>query len=314
MRDPYRVLEIPRDADPALIKQAYRKLAKRLHPDRNPGDERAAQRFREVTEAYDLLSDPARRARYDRGEIDGQGRRRASRGFEFGGDPQRAAESILARMFGGAFGRSAGGFNPTAGGADVRFEKVRRRAAGSAGPRQPRSGRGADRRVRLEVDFLVAARGGRQRLELAPGHALEVAVPPGATDGDVLRLKGQGEAALLGGNPGDALVEITVQPHPMFTRKGRDVHVEVGISVPEAVLGGSVDVPTIDGPVRMTVPPGSNTGRTLRLKSRGIGAADGVRGDQYVRLLVLLPDARDGELEQWARRHNYPVRRHHEPT
>lgn len=316
MKDPYRILEVPRGADPALIKQSYRKLAKLWHPDRNPGDERAAQRFREVTEAYDLLSDPAKRARYDRGEIDLQGRPRySSRGFEFTGDPQRAGESIFGRMFAGAFGRGFAAFDddPAKRGTDVRFEKVRRRAGSSAGPRQPRS-RGPDRRIRLDVDFLLAARGGKQRVELDPQHTVDIAIPAGAAEGDVLRLKGQGEVGLLDGPRGDTLVEIAIRPHPVFTRRGRDIHVELPISVPEAVLGAGVDVPTIDGPVRMTVPAGSNSGRTLRLKGRGVHAPDGQRGDQYVRLLVVLPEGRDAELEQWARRRSYTVRRNDEPT
>jgi DnaJ-class molecular chaperone len=316
MKDPYRVLNVPRSADPALIKQSYRKLAKVLHPDRNPGDQRAAQRFREVTEAYDLLSDPAKRARYDRGEIDAQGRpRQPFRGFEFAGDPQRA-EGIFGKMFGGAFGRGHGGprGEPFGGGAPFGFEDLRRRAerTASASAREARR-RGADRRLRLEVDFVTAARGGRQRLDLGLGRTVEVGIPPGASPGDTLRLKGQGEAGALGGPPGDALVEIAVRPHPTFTRKDHDVHVDLPISVPEALLGASVAVPTIDGPVRMTVPPGSNSGRTLRLKGRGIGGPDGQRGDQYVRLLVMLPEGRDAELEQWANRRSYDVRGGHGP-
>jgi len=308
MKDPYRVLNVPRSADAALIKQSYRKLAKVLHPDRNPGDQRAEQRFREVTEAYDLLSDPAKRARYDRGEIDAQGRlRQRFRGFEFAGDPQRP-EGIFGKMFGGAFGRGYGG--APGGGGGAAFEDLRRRAerTASASAREARR-RGADRRLRLEVDLVTAARGGRQRLDLGLGRTVEVAVPAGAAPGDTLRLKGQGEAGTLGGAPGDALVEIAVRPHPVFTRKDRDIHVELPISVPEAVLGASIAVPTIDGPVRMTVPAGSNSGRTLRLKGRGIGAPDGQRGDQYVRVLVVLPEAPDAELEQWARRRSYDVRR-----
>jgi len=315
MRDPYRVLNVPRSADAALIKQSYRKLAKVLHPDRNPGDKRAEQRFREVTEAYDLLSDPAKRARYDRGEIDAHGRlRHRARSFEFAGDPQRA-EGIFGKMFGGAFGRGAGG---AAGGrfgdrgsAAFDFEELRRRAERTASGREARR-RGADRRLRLEVDLVTAARGGRQRLDLGLGRMVEVTIPVGAAPGDTLRLKGQGEAGALGGTPGDALIEIAVRPHPVFTRKDHDIHVELPISVPEAVLGASIAVPTIDGPVRMTVPAGSNSGRTLRLKGKGIGAPDGQRGDQYVRLLVVLPEAPDAELEQWAKRRSYDVRRDHE--
>jgi DnaJ-class molecular chaperone len=310
--DPYRTLNVPRSADQAAIKQAYRKLAKILHPDHNPGSARAEQRFKEVSQAYDLLSDPEKRARYDRGEIDADGRpRHAFKGFEFAGDPQSAAETIFGKMFGGAFGRGgAFGEGYRSGRGEFRFDDLRREAARAtrAGARQAR--RGADRRFRLEIDFVTAAQGGRSRLDLGGGRAVEVTVPAGAEHGSVLRLKGQGEA---GTTPGDALVEIAVRPHPVFTRKGDDVHVELPISVPEALLGASIPVPTIDGPVRITVPAGSNSGRALRLKARGIGKPDGRRGDQYVRLLVILPETPDTELEQWARRRSYDVRRDREP-
>ena len=313
--DPYRTLNVPRSADQAAIKQAYRKLAKLLHPDRNPGSARAEQRFKEVSQAYDLLSDPVKRAKYDRGEIDGEGRpRQAFKGFEFAADPQGTAEGIFGKMFGGAFGRGFGGpfaegFGSARG--QFRFDDLRREAAAGARTRQAR--RGADRRYRLEVDFATAAQGGRQRLHLDDGRAVEVVVPPGAEHGSTLRLQGQGVSGSSGGPSGDALVEIAIRPHPLFTRKGNDVHVELPISVPEAVLGASIPVPTIDGPVRITVPAGSNSGRTLRLRGRGIVQPDGRRGDQYVRLLVVLPEAPDSELEAWARRRNYDVRRNHEP-
>jgi DnaJ-class molecular chaperone len=315
--DPYRTLNVSRSADQAAIKQAYRKLAKILHPDRNPGSDRAEQRFKEVSQAYDLLSDPEKRAKYDRGEIDADGRPRHSfRGFDFAGDPQSAAETIFGKMFGGAFGRGFGGAFGEAhrsGRGEFRFDDLRREAARAASAGARHAKRGADRRYRLEINFVAAARGAKERLDLGGGRTVEVTVPPGAEHGSVLRLKGQGEAGALGGQRGDALVEIAIRPHPVFTRKGDDVHVELPISVPEALLGASIPVPTIDGPVRITVPPGSNSGRSLRLKGRGIGRPDGRRGDQYVRLLVLLPDARDAELEQWARRHSYDVRRNTEP-
>jgi DnaJ-class molecular chaperone len=315
--DPYRTLNVPRSADQATIKQAYRKLAKILHPDRNPGSHRAEQRFKEVSQAYDLLSDPAKRAKYDRGEIDADGRPRHSfKGFDFAGDPQSAAETIFGKMFGGAFGRGFGGAFGEAhrsGRGEFRFDDLRRDAARAASAGARRAKRGADRRYRLEIDFVAAARGAKKRLDLGGGRVVEVTVPAGAEHGSVLRLKGQGEVGTLGGPQGDALVEIAIAPHPVFTRKGDDVHVELPISVPEALLGASIPVPTIDGPVRITVPADSNSGRSLRLKGRGVGRPDGRRGDQYVRLLVILPEARDAELEQWARRHDYDVRRNQEP-
>jgi DnaJ-class molecular chaperone len=311
--DPYRTLNVPRSADQAAIKQAYRKLAKMLHPDRNPGSARAEQRFKEVSQAYDLLSDPVKRAKYDRGEIDGDGRPRPTfRGFEFAGDPQNAAESIFGKMFGGAFGRGFGGpFGEGFGSGRGQFRFDDLREAPGARARQAR--RGADRRYRIEVDFATAVLGGKQRLHLDGGRAIEVVIPPGAEHGSILRLKEQGEQGSSGAAAGDALVEIAIRPHPLFTRKGNDVHVELPISVPEAVLGASVPVPTIDGQVRITVPAGSNSGRTLRLRGRGIVQPGGGRGDQYVRLLVVLPEAPDSELEAWARRRNYDVRRNREP-
>ena len=310
MSDPYRVLNLPRTADQAAIKQAYRKLAKVLHPDRNPGNARAEQRFKEVSQAYDLLSDPAKRARFDRGEIDADGRPRREFGFGgfghgFGGQQQSAprggAESLFEKMFGGAFARGFAGAPPGARGGDGSFEELLRgqaRAGGAARQKQ----RGADRRYRLEIDFLDAVRGGRQRLALADGRTIEVDVPVGCEDGKTLRLKGQGAASPLGGPAGDALVRIEVRPHAQFSRQGQDVHVELPIGLSAAVLGAQVAVPTLDGPVRLTVPPGANGGRMLRLKGRGIARPDGGRGDQYVRLLVTLPEPADAELEDWARR------------
>jgi DnaJ-class molecular chaperone len=330
MTDPYRVLNVPRSADQAAIKQAYHKLAKVLHPDRNPGNARAEQRFKEVSQAYDLLSDPVRRQRFDRGQIGADGRPRPDFG-SFGGfagaagardDAARgAAESLFEKMFGGAFGRGAssgpaGAGRANAGRVDDRvanaaFEELLRgqaRTAGAnAGPGQKL--RGADRRYRLEVDLRCAARGGRQRLQLSDTRTIEVDVPAGTESGKVLRLKGQGDASALGGAAGDALVQVEVRPDPDFTRQGQDVRVDVPISLPEAVLGGRVTVPTLDGPVRLTVPPGSSGGRTLRLKGKGIALPGAGSGDQYVRLLVVLPEAKDPELEDWARRHAYDVRR-----
>jgi DnaJ-class molecular chaperone len=322
MKDPYRVLNVAPTADQTAIKQAYRKLAKTLHPDRNPGNVRAEQRFKEVTQAYQLLSDRAKRARFDRGEIDGDGQPRRDFTFRgFGGsagprdDAARGqAESLFEKVFGGgfagAFGRGFGAGGPS-GQANASVEDLLRGRARTAG-RGASAGqkpRGADRRYRLEIGFLDAARGGKQRLHVDSGRTLELDVPAGCESGKVLRLKGQGQASVSGGPAGDALVEIVVQPHPQFSRQGQDIQVELPISLSEAVLGARVTVPTIDGPVRITVPAGANTGRTLRLKGKGIAGPGAVRGDQYVRLLVMLPDSPDPDLESWARRHAREVRR-----
>jgi DnaJ-class molecular chaperone len=302
MDDPYRLLNVSREAGQATIKAAYRALAKRLHPDRNPGDPRAEQRFKQITRAYELLRDPAKRAQFDRGLIDAEGRPQFG-GFGFGrtaGTQHAGAEStfragdgLFEKIFGGAFGRAgAAGFDP--GGAQAGNRRVR----------------GVDRRYGVEVDFLVAARGGRQRLDLGD-RSLEVEIPPGTEDGKVLRLKGQGGPAPHG-PAGDALVTVTVRPHPRFSMKGRDVHLDLPISLPEAIQGAKVTVPTIDGPVRISVPAGSNSGRSLRLKGRGVAGPDGGRGDQYVRLVVMLPDRLDPELadylRRWAEKHPYDPR------
>jgi DnaJ-class molecular chaperone len=329
MLDPYRVLNVPRSADAAAIKAAYRKLAKTLHPDANPGDPRAEQRFKDVTRAYHLLSDPKRRAQFDRGEIDVDGRRRAPFGFGgFGGAASGEAgrggaggfESFFEKAFGSGFRRggfgTAGGGGAGSGGAEAVFEELLRNR--SRGPRDTarQRVRGADVRERLELDFMAAARGGRQRLYLDDGRTLEVEVPPATTDGQVLRLKGQGTPGFLGGEPGDVLVEVAVKPHPYFTLKGHHVQLELPISLDEAVLGASITVPTIDGNVRVHVPPMSNSGQTLRLKGRGLPGPKGTRGDQLVRLVIHLPERPDpalkAELRRCADLHPYRVRRRFE--
>jgi DnaJ-class molecular chaperone len=313
MQDPYRVLNVPRQAGQAAIKAAYRELAKRLHPDRNPGDPRAEQRFKQVTQAYELLRDPAKRAKFDRGLIDADGKPQFGAGnFGFGrgtasqpGGQARAeggfrgSEGLFEKIFGGAFGRGDAGGGPS-------FEDLRAAAQGGG-----RRARGEDRRYQIEVDFLLAARGGRQRLDLGV-RVIEIDIPPGTEDGRVLRLKAQGERGPLGGAPGDALVTVAVRPHERFSLKGKDVHLELPISLAEAIDGAKVNVPTIDGPVRISVPPGSNSGRSLRLKGRGVALPGEPRGDQYVRLVVMLPDRPDPELAEyvrrWAEKHPYDPR------
>jgi DnaJ-class molecular chaperone len=315
MQDPYRILNVPREAGQAAIKAAYRELAKRLHPDRNPGDLRAEQRFKQVTQAYELLRDPAKRAQFDRGLIDadgkpqfgfghqgsghfGFGRAGARAGARAGDAGFRGAEALFEKIFGGTFGRSGAAGGPT-------FEDLR-----GAAPRGGRRAAGGDRRYRIEVDFLLAARGGKQRLDLGD-RVLEVDIPPGSEDGRVLRLKGQGGKGRPG-EPGDALVTIAVRPHRHFSLQGKDVHLELPISLSEAIQGAKVTVPTIDGPVRISVPAGSNSGRSLRLKGRGVAVPGEARGDQYVRLVVMLPDRPDAELadyvRRWAAQHPYDPR------
>jgi DnaJ-class molecular chaperone len=292
MRDPYEVLGVRREASADDLKKAYRQLAKKLHPDLNPGNAKAAAQFKEVSAAYDLLSDADKRARFDRGEIDASGAE------------MRTRSSYRAYAEGAGGAKYAGGFDP----GDI-FEDLFGRGRGGGGARMKT--RGADVAYDMTVDFLDAARGAKKRLTLPDGRTLDVTVPAGASDGQQLRLKGQGTTGFGGGPAGDAYIEIHVAPHALFNRKDADIHIELPVTLKEAVLGGKITVPTIDGAVSMTVPKSANTGTTLRLKGKGVPATKGgARGDQYVRLVVVLPDSADPALEKfvegWGR--DYDVR------
>ena len=283
--DPYQTLGVKKDASQDDIQKAYRRLAKKLHPDLNPGNELAEERFKEVSQAYDLLGDPGKRARFDRGEIDASGaerpRQRYYRDFAEGASSY-ASDSGFADF----------------GADDFLSEIFGRQARGNLRMR------GQDVHYRLPLGFLDAINGGKQQLTLPDGSVLDVAIPPGTRDGQILRLRGKGRPGIGGGPPGDALIEIEVRPHHIFTRKGDDIHVELPISLKEAVLGGKVSVPTPSGAVTMTVPKWSNTGMVLRLKGQGAPKPGGGRGDEYVALKVMLPERPDPELEkfvsQWA--------------
>ncbi len=308
--DLYSVLGVRRDASEDEIKKRYRQLAKELHPDLNPDKPDVAERFKEVSAAYDILSDPEKRGRYDRGEIDATGQERPQQRFyrDFAEDPgatrfytregftdEESLHDFFSDLFGGV-GAEAGGIGGRAG---------RRR-----GPRM--RARGADVSYTLPVDFIDAAKGAKKRVTV-DGRTLDLTIPAGVRDRQTLRLKGQGMPGFEGGPPGDAYVEVHVQPHPFFERKDHDIHMELPVTLAEAVLGGKVAVPTIDGPVTLTIPRGSNTGTTLRLRGRGIkDAKSGQRGDQYVHLKVVLPKEPDPELEafleSWSAQHPYDPR------
>jgi DnaJ-class molecular chaperone len=282
--DPYSVLGVKKDASQEEIQKAYRKLAKKLHPDLNPGNKQAEEQFKAVSAAYDLLSDPEKRARFDRGEIDASGQERPRQryyrdfaGAAAGEHPYASSEGFFdfgdeGDLFSGLFGRRG------------RFDLKMR---------------GQDVHYRLPVEFLEAVNGTTRRVTLSDGSTVEITVPPGARDGQLLRLAGKGGAGIGGGPPGDALIEINVKPHPLFKRKGDDIHLELPISLSEAVLGGRISVPTPTGKVAMSVPKGSNTGTVLRLRGKGVARPDGTRGDEYVRLKVVLPDKPDPELEKF---------------
>jgi DnaJ-class molecular chaperone len=300
-RNPYEVLGVQPTASEDELRAAYRKLAKRYHPDLNPGNKSAEASFKELSVAYDILSDKEKRARFDRGEIDATGTERPEqtyqryRGFAEGAPGEKyefhAAEGVAPEDL------------------DDLFAFFGRGGREGAGARM----RGADQHYGLTVEFLDAVNGARQRLNLAPERSLDVTIPPGVRDGQVLRLQGQGSPGRNGGLAGDALIEIHVAPHPFFRRDGFDIRLDLPVTLGEAVLGARVPVPTPTGAVTMAIPANSNSGRVLRLKGKGVARSDGERGDAYVTLKVMLPEEGDAALAEflrdWAPKHAYDPRR-----
>jgi DnaJ-class molecular chaperone len=290
--DLYQTLGISRGASEAEIKKAYRSLAKQLHPDRNKDNPQATQRFAEATRAYDLLSDKDKRARYDRGEIDEEGNPKMPFGGGFGGGPGSGAGGFeghstnfgdaadISDLFEGLFGGAARGGQRSGFG---------RRA------RQPE--KGPDIAYRLKVPFVDAASLAPQRIRLGDGKTIDLKLPKGVEDGTRIRLAGKGEPGSAG--PGDAIVTISIQPHPFFRREGDAIRLDLPVTLKEAVLGAKVKVPTPEGPVMMTIPKGSSSGRVLRLKGRGFTGKTGARGDLLVTIQIHIP-AGDSELEAFA--------------
>jgi DnaJ-class molecular chaperone len=281
-KDPYETLGVERSASPDVIQKAYRQLAKKLHPDLNPGNKQSEERFKEVSAAYDLLSDADKRARYDRGEIDASGTEKPRQHFyrDF------ASEAPAGHAY-----ENYSGFADFADSDDFLSELLRR------GSNVHVRARGSDVRYQLPIEFLDAITGAVKRLTLPDGGTLDVTIPAGIQNGQVLRLRGKCRPGIGEGEPGDALVEITIKPHSLFSREGNDIHIDLPITLSEAVLGARVNVPTPTGPVTMTVPKGSNTGTVLRLRGKGVLRRDGGHGDELVRLKVVLPERPDPELE-----------------
>ena len=303
MSDLYSQLGVARGASEADIKKAYRKLAKELHPDRNKDNPKATERFSKVTQAYDILTDKDKRAQYDRGEIDEDGNPKSPFGFGRGAHPGSGGYSrtgspqdfgvggetadlsdLFEGLFGGAQRRGAGGGG---GGAFGGFGGGRR----SAPP-----AKGADVSYRLPVTFEDAATLAEQRVTLSSGKTISIKLPKGVEEGTKIRLAGQGQEG-PGGN-GDAIVAISITPHRFFTREGDNIRLDLPVALDEAVSGAKVKVPTVDGPVMLRVPPGSSSGKVLRLKGRGFHGKNGTRGDQLVTLVIDIP-AGDEELKRF---------------
>jgi DnaJ-class molecular chaperone len=322
MRDPYEILGVKRSATPAEIKSAFRKLAKKHHPDRNADDPKAKERFAELNSAYEVVGDKDKRGQFDRGEIGADGKPKFQ-GFPGGGGGggfegfEGFGRGAGARGGGRTFrwsnqgGPGAPGGDPFATD-DFVSEILGGFARGGAASGRAKPSRGEDVSASAAVTLEQLLKGEKARVDLPTGRTVDIAVPPGTGPGKVIRLKGQGRPSPNGGPGGDALVTIEFVPHPQFRVEGEALRADVPVTLDEAVLGGKVRVPTLDGPVTMSIPANSSGGRTLRLKGKGLPKAGGERGDLLVTLKIMLPEGGDPELEalmkKWRESHRYAVR------
>jgi DnaJ-class molecular chaperone len=301
MKAPYEILGIAPTASPEEIRKAYLRLAKKLHPDLNPGSKHSEERFKEVSSAYDLLSDPEKRQRFDSGEIDASGAERPH---------ERYYKDFTAETSGGHPYENRSGYADFTEADDIFSELLRRKA------RDARRARGPDLRYNLSIDFLDAVNGATKLLTVPHGGSLHVTIPSGIQEGQILRLREKGAPSFGEGEPGDALVEISINPHRFFSRHGDDIHIDLPVTLAEAVLGAEIRVPTPRGPVILKVPKGSNTGNILRLKGKGVPRRDG-HGDEFVKLKVMLPPEPNPELEaflsNWVPGTSYDPRRDMQP-
>jgi DnaJ-class molecular chaperone len=313
MRDPYEVLGVPRGATAAAIKSAYRKLAKKHHPDANKNDPKSAARFSELNSANEIIGDEDKRKQFDRGEIDAEGKPRhpGFEGFSRGASPGGGFSGFRS---GGAgpgsehfefnFGGGAGGGGAGFDAADIFSDLFGgRKARAGAGAGRQMHEPGADIALETQIPLETALHGGKARVLMPSGKTLEVNVPAGVEEGKQIRLRGQGQPSPTGGPAGDAMVTVRFEKHGLFRIEGRDLRLDLPITLYEAVLGSKVESPTLGGKVELTLPPHSNSGRTLRLRGKGMPAAGGLpAGDLLVTLRIALPDGADADLEELMRR------------
>ncbi|WP_276199758.1 J domain-containing protein [Chelatococcus sp. XZ-Ab1] len=299
MRDPYSILGIARSASDAEVKKAFRKLAKAYHPDQNKDDPKAKEKFAEVNAAYEILGDKAKRAQFDRGEIDAEGKPRFQ-GF----DGFSGAGAGRGQHGGFDFRRSGAGagFDPQDFFSDL-FGEAMRNAGRTAGAGRGRTHhpRGEDVKADITVTLEEAVHGGKRRINFTTGREVEVNLPKGVSDGKTIRLRGLGEPSPFGGEPGDVLLTVHVAPHPQFRVEGKNLRLRLPVPLADAVLGAKVRVPTLDGAVSMTIPPMSSGGKSFRLRGKGIPQKDGP-GDLIVTLDIILPDAADPALDALMRK------------